>query len=637
MFNLRNRLSIVSVLSIILTLPAVADNGRLVVHVDKPSHAVSPILYGLMTEEINHSYDGGIYAELIQNRSFKDDASAPAHWSKVGVGGDISLDTATPLNAAQNVSLKVTSDDAPIAVANDGYWGIPVSPKTTYRASFWAKSTSGYSGPLVVRIENADGSIVWAKATVGPVTGEWKRYAAQLRTGKSFPPSTTNRFSISMTAPGSINLALVSLFPPTYHNRPNGNRIDIMEKLAAMHPSFLRLPGGNFVEGYNLETHYDWKHTIGPLEDRPGHNGCWGYRSSDGLGFLEYLEWCEDLKMEPVLAVFAGYSLDGKHVDDIKPYVQDAIDEIEYVTGDSSTKWGARRAADGHPKPFPLQFVEVGNEDGFDRSGSYDDRFTAFFDAIKAKYPTLKLIATAGVRSRKPDLIDDHYYRRGTDMEADVNHYDSHPADAPKVFVGEWATTNIIPWSPEGRTAPPTSDLRAALSDAVWMTGLERDSDTVLMECYAPLFVNVNPGGRQWAPDLIGYDALNSFGCPSYFAQCMFVANRGDVVLPVDLTVAGEHPSTFATATRDTSNGDVIVKVVNTSSTPQPIDVDLDGAARVAKTGTLIQLSGEADGRNTIDEPTKVAPVTSQMPVASTSFQWTLAPYSVNVLRIRVK
>jgi len=644
---MRTRLA-TTVLSLLLSLPVNAETGRLTVHVDKPSHAVSPILYGLMTEEINHSYEGGIYAELIQNRSFKDDSNSPAHWSLVGpsTAGSIVLDPQTSLTSAQNVSLKLTattaSTTAPVGVANEGYWGIPVKPNTKYRASFWAKSTSGYSGPLSVRLETADGSTTWAKANVGPVTGVWKQYSVQLRTGKNITPSTANRFTISLSAPGTVNLDLVSLFPPTYHNRPNGNRIDIMEKLAAMHPSFLRLPGGNFVEGYNLETRYDFKHTIGALTDRPGHQGCWGYRSNDGLGFLEYLEWCEDLHMEPVLAVFAGYALSGEHVtgDALKPYVQDALDEIEYVTGESSTTWGARRITDGHAKPFPLTYVEIGNEDGFDKSGSYDERFAAFFDAIKAKYPALKLIATASVKSRKPDVVDDHYYRRSPEMYADVDHYRNRPADSTKVFVGEWATTNIIPWSPEGRKAPPTPELEAALSDAAWMIGMERDSDTVVMECYAPLFVNVNPGARQWAPDLIGYDAINSFGSPPYYAQVMFSGNRGDVVLPVDLDIpAGSDakPVVFATASRQNASGDVIIKVVNTLATTEPVTIDLDGATDVAKTGTLIQLSGDLDARNSIDEPMKVAPVSLSIPAGSPNFSLTLAPHSVNVVRVKVK
>ncbi len=257
-------------------LSAKAD-AVLTVDAAHPSHAISPMLYGLMTEEINQSYDGGLYAELIQNRSFKDDPNTPAHWSLSqtnGSSGEMTLDRADPLNAAQDVSLKLTASSAsgnqPVGVANDGFWGIPVKPLTTYRASFYAKANSNFSGPLIVSLETADGRIVWAKAQVTRVTRDWTESSVTLKTDASAKPSSANRFVISMASPGSVWLSLVSLFPPTYNNRPNGNRIDLMEKMAAMHPSFLRFPGGNFVEGDSFAVHYDWKKTIGDIAQRPG-------------------------------------------------------------------------------------------------------------------------------------------------------------------------------------------------------------------------------------------------------------------------------------------------------------------------------------------------------------------------------
>ena len=227
---------------------------------------------------------------------------------------------------------------------------------------------------------------------------------------------------------GTLWLQLVSVFPPTYKNTANGNRIDLMEKLAAMHPQFLRFPGGNYLEGNTIAQRFDWKKTIGPLVDRPGHESPWGYWSTDGFGLLEFLEWCEDLKMRPVLAVYAGYSLHGEHVnpgDGLDPYVQDALDEIEYVTGGADTKWGAERIKDGHAKPFALHYVEIGNEDWFDRSGSYDGRFTQFFRAIKQKYPELELIATAPVKTVTPDVLDEHFYVRATENFHSADHYDA--------------------------------------------------------------------------------------------------------------------------------------------------------------------------------------------------------------------
>jgi alpha-N-arabinofuranosidase len=246
------------------------------------------------------------------------------------------------------------------------------------------------------------------------------------------------------------------------------------------------------------------------------------------MGLLEFLNWCEDLHMEPVLGVYAGYSMRQVRVafgPDLEPYVKDALDEIEYVSGSISTTWGARRAKDGHPAPLNLQYIEVGNEDNFDRqAGSYDGRFAQFYDAIKAKYPILQVIATMPVKGRTPDVMDEHYYRRSEDEMAALAHdYDSRPRTGPKVFVGDWAT----------RVGDPTPNMSAALGDAAWMTGMERNSDLVIMSCYAPLFVNVNPGGMQWRTDLIGYDTLSSYGSPAYYAQKMFSLNHGDLVLPV--------------------------------------------------------------------------------------------------------
>ncbi|HUB27088.1 MAG TPA: alpha-L-arabinofuranosidase C-terminal domain-containing protein [Tepidisphaeraceae bacterium] len=517
----------------VLSAPAFAS-GSLTVDVSKPGVAISPTLYGLMTEEINHSYDGGLYAELIRNRIFQDSDQTPVHWSAIG-GATVALDTSDPINqTALTRSLRLdaakASADQRAGVANDGYWGIPVFANTKYTASFYAKGGGGLTGPLTVDIESNDGATIYATATIPSITTQWRRYSVDLTTTVA-TPSATNRLVISTQSPGQLWLNLVSLMPPTYHDRPNGNRIDLMQKLADMHPAFLRFPGGNYLEGDTIAERFDWKKTIGPLEDRPGHRGPWGYRSSDGLGLLEFLEWCEDLHMEPILAVYAGYSLHGEKVIDaagIAPFVQDALDEIEYVTGDASTKWGRQRAADGHPDPFHLTYVEIGNEDNLDHSGSYNVRFPPFFDAIKAKYPQLKIIATGPLHTRTPDLYDDHYYRSSRAMERDVHHYDGYNRNGPKIFVGEWATT-------EGR---PTPNLQAALADAAWLTGLERNSDVVLISCYAPLLVNVNPGAAQWGTNLIGYDALSSFGSPSYYAQKMFSENRGDHVLPVDVAIA---------------------------------------------------------------------------------------------------
>ena len=595
--------------------------STLTIRADQPGVKIDPMLYGLMTEEINYSYQGGLYAELIQNRDFKDDSGPTAnHWSMVlgpGAAGTMTLDPSEPVNTvALTTSLRLDSTtaagDRRAGIANDGYWGIPVKPNTTYRLSFYARSGGAFSGPLTATIESADGTTTYAHAEVTGLGSGWKKYTATLNTGGSVTPSTNNRFVLSMAQPGTVWLSLISLFPPTYHDRPNGTRIDLMEKLAAMHPAFLRFPGGNYLEGDTIAQRFDWKKTIGDISLRPGHRSPWNYHSTDGFGLLEFLDWCEDLNMAPILAVYGGYSLHGEHVTGarLQPFVQDALDEIEYVTGNTATTWGARRAADGHPAPFALQYVEINNEDFFDHSGSYNQRFQQFHDAIKAKYPDLKLIATAHVDSRTPDLYDEHFYNPWPRMEHDSHHYDKASRTGPKIFVGEWA-------SQDSPATGPTPTFASALGDAAWMVGLERNADLVTIQCYAPLFVNVNPGGKQWNINLIGYDALNSFGSPSYYAQAMFAGNRGDTVLPVTLAESGSG------ATPPPPRGKIGVGTWNTQAQYKDIVVssgskvlyksafDTTGTAGWSvdrgdwslQDGALSQSNGDTDNHVTVGDP----------------------------------
>ena len=629
--------------------------------------SVSPTLYGLMTEEINYSYEGGLYGELIRNRTFKANAQKPLFWDVVG-DGVISLDTNQPLNAALNVSLKLdvskASKDSPVGIANSGYWGIAVRSNTVYRASFYAKSQK-FSGPLTVKLESADGKSVFASATVLKLSRKWKKYEVTLTTG-NVGTSKDNRLVISTTKPGNffskhgtVWFDVVSLFPPTYNNRANGTRPDIMQLLADMHPAFLRFPGGNYVEGNTIAERFNWKETIGDISQRPGHRSPWGYWSTDGFGLMEFLEWCEDLHMQPVLAVYAGYSLRQQHVDpgtNLAPYVQDALDEIEYVTGPATTKWGAQRAKDGHPAPFLLNYVEIGNEDEFDRSRSYDGRFTQFYDAIKAKYPDLQVIATAPVKTRVPDLIDEHYYRSQEEMEAQSHMYDTRPRGGKtKVFVGEWAT----------RVGSPTPNMAGALGDAAWMCCMERNSDLVIISSYAPLFVNVSrltgaDHSMQWPTDLIGYDALTSYGSPSYYAQVIFSTHHGDVILATDAEdvptytwhpsarrrggvqqtppAPREVPSLFFDATLDSQSGVIYLKVVNRLSTPQSVKIAISGVRTVEPEGSAVVLKANSpEDTNSIDEPTKIVPVTETVSGVSTDFTREFPPYSITILELKTK
>ncbi len=631
------------------------------------------------------------------------------------------------LNVSLKLDASKRKKNSPAGIENGGYWGIPVKPNATYHASFYAKAKD-FSGALTVSLIHIlnpsnitvravvdkskkdgakfdwylgeftnGGTVVMsgvkatngqkylekldchlgemtfpiASATIPKISGDWQKYEVTLTTG-NIAPSKENRLVISTTKPGTffnhhgtIWLQQVSLMPPTFKDRPNGNRTDISQLLDDAHPKFLRFPGGNYVEGDYFNERFNWKETIGPLEQRPGHRSCWGYWSTDGFGLPEFLGWCQDLNMEPVLAVFAGYTLKHDVIPagpKLEPYVQEALEEIEYVTGDGSTKWGAQRIKDGYREPFKLRYVEIGNEDWFDKSGAYDGRFAQFYDAIKAKYPNLKIISTAGyerpeserVHSRTPDLVDEHYYRSEEEMESQSFFYDKRDRNSPtKIFVGEWAT----------RVGSPTPNMAGALGDAAWMCCMERNADIVQMHCYAPLFVNVSDlsAGRsmQWKSDLIGYDALNSYGSPSYYAQKMFSLHQGDEVLATDAqnlpnytwiqnnrtrngvsqpARTNEVKSVFYSATRDSASGKIIVKVVNRADAPQDVKIEISGVSSVADEGTATVLKAEnRNATNSIQEPKKVVPVTEKVAGLSTNFTRSYPPCSITILELNAK
>ncbi|HEY6899449.1 MAG TPA: endo-1,4-beta-xylanase, partial [Puia sp.] len=641
-----------------------AESGQpakpaITVRLDQQGHAVPSTLYGLMTEEINYSYEGGLYGELVRNRAFRNNPQKPDNWSLVQDGdakGSIGLDRRHPLNEALNVSLRLEAQTAGtrIGIANEGYWGFPVRPSTSYAVSFFVKGTRPVS--FTASIESKDGKTVYAQAQSAATGNDWRQQKLTLTTATGVTPTADTRFVIATKDTGTFWFDQVSVFPPTYHNTPNGNRPDIMQLLSDMKPAFLRFPGGNYLEGDYFMSRFDWKKTIGPQELRPGHPSPWGYRSSDGFGLHEFLMWCEDLHMEPLLAVFAGYTLKGDYFDDpafLKPFIDEALEEIEYITGDASTTWGAVRARNGHPAPFPLHYVEVGNEDFFDRSGSYGKRLSQFSAAIRAKYPQLKIISTVGARrdwatgkmvqpEGSPDLIDDHFYRNSMEMQEMATLYDSADRRGPKIFVGEWAT----------REGSPTTNLYAALGDAAFLTGLERNSDLVLMSCYAPLFVNVNPGGMQWKSDLIGYNTLSSYGSPSYYVQKMFSESLGSQVVNIEASglptqtrypnaqdsARGVRPKTipamFFSATKD-SAGRVFLKVVNATASAQDLTIELAGVGKVASQGMETTIgSDKAEATNTIDDPVRVVPVKTAVKGIGKRFVRRFQPYSVTVLEM---
>jgi alpha-N-arabinofuranosidase len=618
-----------------------AQAAVLTIDAGKAGAKVSPTLYGLMTEEINYSYEGGLYGELVQDRTFLNMRDT-VNWIPVAQGtarGTLAQDRTTGPSTALPASLKIAVEQADAKDAyglrNGGWWGVPVRGNSTYTASVWAKGDAAAVGGAAVRVSLVadDSGKVLASYLLPALTTDWKQYNFTMKTGAIAKVTAANQILLSVERPGTVWVQQLSVFPPTYKGRANGNRVDLMELLAGMHPAFLRFPGGNYLEGNTIADRFNWKKTIGPLVDRPGHASPWRYHSTDGMGLLEFLEWCEDLKMQPVLAVYAGYSLGGEHVaagPDLEPYVQDALDEIEYVTGDATTKWGAERAK-MHPAAFPLTYVEIGNEDFFDKSQSYDGRYTQFYKAIKAKYPALQLISSSNargnvVKSVTPDLIDDHYYKRAEEFFKDVHHYDKADRTGPKIFVGEWAT----------REGMPTTNFGAALGDAAWMTGMERNSDLIAIASYAPLLVNVDPNGMQWQSNLIGYDALRSYGSPSYYAQAMFAGQIGTEIVAAELQGAGDR--LFYSVTKDAAKGIVYLKLVNASSAAQELKITLDGAKTVKATAKLVRLSaGSTAATNTINDPKRVVPVESTVTGVAKMFTRTVPGYSIEVYEIGVQ
>ena len=601
----------------------------------------SPIHYGLMTEEINFSYDGGLYAELVRNRNFRNHPEKPEHWSATG-SAIIELDPSEPYNEAIPASLRLEARAAGDGVANEGYWGIPVHPSTSYRARLHVKG----DGRLKVSIVSKDGTKVYASAVSPELEPGWQVVDLGLETGGDVQATSDALFLISAEHPGTTWLAVASLFPPTWNDRPNGLRKDLMGMLVDLKPKFLRFPGGNYLEGNLIDERFKWWETLGPVTERPGHPCPWGYRSSDGMGLMEFLLWCEDMGAEPVLGLYAGYSLKGDYIKpgkDLEPFVREALDEIEYVMGPADSKWGSLRARDGHPEPFKLRYVEIGNEDWFDKSLSYDGRFAQFHDAIKERYPDLKCISSVGseqprekmVTSREPDVLDEHFYRKAHEfLKMGRDYYDHFDRRGPEIFVGEWAAheTPFAPWEPPSRDAAPTPNMTAAIGDAAFMTNMERNSDIVTMQAYAPLLVNLN--GRQWRPNLIGYDAMSAYGSPSYYALRMFSTHFGDEILKSTLSSGAK---VLVSVTRDSSSGSIYVKLVNPELEPQKLAIRLKGARGLAPKAATEVMAAGPEATNTIDRPREVVPVKGEIGPISEAFEYEMPAHSIVVVSLDTK
>lgn len=497
--------------------------------------SVSPNLYGIFYEDINHAADGGLYAELVRNRSFEDSNTEAVAWNSVG-GSTMKLIKNGLLNTAQAQALEVDfiGNGKASGISNDGFWGINAVQGRTYKLSFWAKGK--LDGKIKICLGDESKMVAVTEIT-SDVTDKWKKYNAEFTCQENQPNS---RLWITSEGKGSVVFDVVSLFPPTFNNRENGLRPDLASMLKALHPKFLRFPGGCFVEGQESpENAFRWERTIGPIEERPGHkNVNWGYRTSDGLGFQEYLQMAEDLGAKPLYVVNIGIWHGGfTPLKKIQPWIDEALNALEYANGPVTSKYGALRAKNGHPEPFNIEYLEIGNEnnqpDQKNLSDKYYERFKLFKKAILANYPNMHLIGDVAAwgtddprwsNDEKVELVDEHYYRSPAWFAHNFNKYDSYPRNGQGIYVGEYAVTQGF---------GENGSLDAALGEAIYMMGMEKNSDVVKMASYAPIFANLND--LKWRPDMIQFNASNVFGTPSYYVQKVMADNIGTRVLKVDV------------------------------------------------------------------------------------------------------
>lgn len=612
-------------------LGAYAQPHTFDVNTKKVGAAVQPTMYGIFFEDINYAADGGLYGELVKNRSFEF-PDALMGWKAFG---KFEVKNDGPFERCPHYMVLNYSghNDTATGLQNEGYFGIGIEKDEEYRFTVWAKTVSGDANVEVSLVDEStmEEHQEFATAELKVNGNEWKKYELILKS-----PKTVQKANLRLLLKGKNGVALehVSLFPKhTFKDRENGMRRDLAQALYDLHPGVFRFPGGCIVEGSSLDQRYQWKNTIGPVENRPLNGNRWlstfnyrlfpDYYQSYGLGFYEYFLLSEDIGAEPLPVLNVGMACQFQNqndpsahvaVKDLQPYIQDCLDLIEFANGDVNTTWGKKRAEMGHPAPFNLKFLAVGNEQW---DNLYYERLRPFVKAIKAKYPNIKLIGTSGpdsegemfekgwkaMKELKADLVDEHFYRDEHWFLSHGLRYEGYDRKGPKVFAGEYACHG------KGKK---WNHFETSLYEAAFMTDLERNADVVDMATYAPLFAHVD--GWQWRPDMIWYDNTRMFKSVSYYVQQMYACNKGTNVLPLTMngkSVAGQEgqDGLFASAVVDKKKGEIIVKVANTSDKAQDVTLNLNGlkGSRSA-TATTLQ-SDNMDAENTLDNPNLIRPV----------------------------
>ncbi len=647
-------------LAIVVFQTQIAFAQNITVQVDKPGAAIPKTLFGLFFEDINFGADGGLYPERIKNRSFEF-PNPMMGWKEFERGntkGQLYIFDHGSINNTANshyLRIKAPAGGTAFGVTNEGFRGIGVEKGADFTFSMTARRI-GPATPTL-RVELQDGDRLLCQTHFGVASTEWKTYTVTLRSTET---SSKARLNLMIEGDGTVDVDMLSLFPKdTFQNRSNGLRKDLVTLLKDMKPGFLRFPGGCIVEGRYLEQRYQWKTTIGDLDERRLIINRWNtefhwrptpdYYQSFGLGYYEYFLLSEDIGAEPLPILNCGMacqfnSSELAPLEDLDHYIQDAIDLIEFANAPANTEWGRKRAAMGHPKPFNLKMIGIGNEQW---GPQYVERYEVFAKVLKQKYPNIALVSSAGpapegerfdflwekMRELKADLIDEHYYMEPKWFRNNAGRYDDYPRSGPKVFAGEYAAQSVAIASPDNR-----NNWECALSEAAFITGLERNADVVQMSSYAPLFGHVD--AWQWTPNMIWFDNLRSYGTPNYYVQKMFSVNQGTKLLPVllDGSAKNGQGELYSSASLDERTGEVIVKVVNTASAAKEVRVNLAGASRFGPSAKAFVLqSTDLKAENSLDNPTRIAPVERQVSISSGEFAYTLTPQSFTVLRISLK
>lgn len=650
-----------SVLFIVMTaLQAGAQTKSvLTVQADKPGAEIQPTMWGVFFEDINFGADGGLYAELVKNRSFEFDVPLMG-WTSVNSdrysmnkeSGSTMVINAGEERTNKRYARVIANSDNAYSLINEGFFGMGIKKGITYTFSINARNVEGSTDIRIELFDDKDK--VLASSMISPNSKEWKKYSASLIADSTFPKA---RLRLSFTKKSVTDIDMVSLFPSdTWKSRPGGLRADLVQLLDDMKPGFLRFPGGCIVEGRDLAQRYQWKKTVGNVEDREWLINRWNtefahrqtpdYFQSFGLGFFEYFQLAEDIGAEPLPILSCGLACQFNTaevvpMDQLDPYVEDALDLIEFANGPVTSKWGKLRADMGHPKPFNMKIIGVGNEQW---GPQYIERYKVFEQAIKSKYPEIKIVSGAGpfsdgemfdyaweeLKTLNADIVDEHYYKAPDWFFKNTTRYDNYDRKGPKIFAGEYAAQSVDVTSPDNK-----NNWQCALSEAAFMTGLERNADVVHLASYAPLFGHAE--GWQWTPDLIWFDNLNAYGTPNYYVQKLFSVNKGTHVLPLKAgneNLTGQN-SLYGSAVLDKNTGEVIVKIVNGSEKAVATEVKLEGLKKLNSKAVLTTLRSELAAVNSFDDPSRIKPVDTSITVKGKSVNVNMEPYSIVVLKVK--